>query len=240
MDGWWISDLLSNQNINGQVWVVSWAVWVIASICLHELAHGWTAIKLGDDTPIVTGHMTWNPIVHMGPFSLIVFLFIGIAWGLMPINPSRMRGKHAESIVALAGPLMNLLLAIIAVVILVLWVPLSQGELIASVTIPDPLSTNMRTFLYLGAMLNIVLMIFNLLPIPPLDGGRIAMDLVPAYGRMIMSETGRWVLLGAFVLLFMFAGGLLFGVAILSVEAFSQGFWAIFFPNMDIPTRLFP
>ena len=240
MDGWWISDLLSNQNINGQVWVVSWAVWVIGSICLHELAHGWTAIKLGDDTPIVTGHMTWNPIVHMGSFSLIVFLFIGIAWGMMPINPSRMRGKHAESIVSLAGPLMNLLLAIIAVMILVLWVPLSQGELIASVTIPEPLATNMRTFLYLGAMLNIVLMIFNLLPIPPLDGGRIAMNLVPAYGRMIMSETGRWVMLGAFVLLFMFAGGLLFGVAILSVEAFSQGFWAIFFPNMDIPTRLFP
>lgn len=240
MDGWWISDLLSNQNINGQVWVVSWVVWVIGSICLHELAHGWTAIKLGDDTPIITGHMTWNPIVHMGPFSLIVFLFIGIAWGMMPINPSRMRGKYAESIVALAGPLMNLLLAIIAMVILVFWVPLSQGELIASVTIPEPLATNMRTFLYLGAMLNIVLMIFNLLPIPPLDGGRIAMDLVPAYGRMIMSETGRWVMLGAFVLLFMFAGGLLFGVAILSVEAFSQGVWAIFFPNMDIPTRLFP
>src|SRR6056297_3003392 len=99
MDGWWISDLLSNQSINGQVWVVSWAVWVILSICLHELAHGWTAIRLGDDTPVVTGHMTWNPIVHMGAFSLFVFAFIGIAWGQMPINPSKLRGRYAESVV---------------------------------------------------------------------------------------------------------------------------------------------
>ena len=240
MGGWWISDLLSDQSINGQVYVVSWAVWVILSICLHELSHGWAAIKLGDDTPIVTGHMTWNPLVHMGTFSIIIFVVIGIAWGLMPINPSKLRGKYAESIVALAGPMMNLALAMLALILLVLWVPLTQGELISSITIAKPLSTNMQTFLALGAMLNIVLMVFNLLPIPPLDGGRIALNLIPSYRRMIASETGRWVMLGAFVLIFMFAGGLLFAIGMLGVELVSSGIWAIFFPNMDAPSNFFP
>ncbi len=240
MGGWWIADLLSSQSIDGRVWVVSWTVWVVLSICLHELAHGWTAIRLGDDTPILTGHMTWNPMVHMGPTSLIVFLFIGIAWGAMPVNPSRMRGRYAESVVALAGPLMNLALAILAVILLVLWVPLTQGELISSVTVSEPLATNLRTFLYLGAMLNIVLMLFNLLPVPPLDGGRVAMDMIPAYGRMLMSENGRWVVLGIFVLFFLFAGNLLFALSMFSVEVFSQGVWAVLFPGMDAPTGLMP
>jgi Zn-dependent protease len=233
MGGWWISSLLENPDINGKVWVVSWAVWVILSICLHELAHGWTAIKLGDDTPIVSGHMTWNPIVHMGMFSLIVFFVVGIAWGAMPVNPSRLRGKHADSVVSIAGPMMNLALAIVALILLVLWVPLAQGQLIGSITVSDPLATNLQTFLYLGAMLNIVLMLFNLLPIHPLDGGRIAYDFIPAYRRLVHSDTGRWILLGIFILIFLKAGIVLFGSAFLVVEAFSTGVWAIFFPDMD-------
>ncbi|MCA9276583.1 MAG: site-2 protease family protein [Phycisphaerales bacterium] len=240
MGGWWISDLLNDPNINGKVWVVSWAVWVILSICLHELAHGWTAVRLGDDTPILSGHMTWNPIVHMGPFPLIMFLLIGIAWGAMPVNPSRLRGKHGDTIVTIAGPAMNLLLAILATLLLILWVPLAQGQLISSVTVSNPLAANMQTFLALGAMLNVVLMIFNLLPIPPLDGGRIAVNFIPPYRRMLQSETGRWVLLGAFVLIFMYAGGIMFGIGMLSVDLVSQGVWAAFFPNMDAPVSLLP
>ena len=240
MGGWWIADLMSNQSIDGRVWVVSWTVWVVLSICLHELSHGWTAIKLGDDTPIITGHMTWNPLVHMGMTSMLVFLFIGIAWGMMPVNPSKLRGKHADSIVAIAGPLMNLVLSIVVLILLVLWVPLTQGQLIGSVTISEPLATNMRTFLYLGAMLNIVLMLFNLLPVPPLDGGRIATDLIPAYRRLLYSENGRWVILGIFIIFFIFMGDILLSVSMYSVESFSQGMWSVFFPNMDAPKGLIP
>ncbi|MEX0876772.1 MAG: site-2 protease family protein [Phycisphaerales bacterium] len=231
--GWWITDLLNDPNINGRVWVVSWIVWVIGSICLHELAHGWTAIKLGDDTPIATGHMTWNPMVHMGMHSLLIFIFIGIAWGMMPINPSRLRGRYAESVVSVAGPLMNLALAVLSLVSLILWVPLAQGQLIGSVTISHPLSENMRTFLHLGAMLNIVLMLFNLLPIPPLDGGRIAMDIFPRYRLAMESESARWMVLGLFVLLFVFGGSLMFIFASLSVEGISDAAWSLFFPNLD-------
>jgi len=230
--GWWISSLLNDPSINGQVWVVSWAVWVVFSICLHELAHGWTAIKLGDDTPRLAGHMTWNPMVHMGPYSLLIFVFIGIAWGAMPVNPSRLRGKYADAIVALAGPLTNLALATIALTGLILWVPLCNGNLISSVTIPHPLSTNMETFLHLGAMLNIVLMLFNLLPVPPLDGGRILMDVIPSYRRLMLSDNGRWVALGVFIVFFIFVSPWIFIASIAIMGTISEFAWAILFPNM--------
>ena len=230
--GWWITSLLNDPSINGQVWVVSWAVWVVLSICLHELAHGWTAIKLGDDTPRLAGHMTWNPMVHMGPYSLLMFIFIGIAWGAMPVNPSKLKGRYGDAIVSLAGPLMNLILAALALIALIIWKPLCQGQIIGSVTIPHPLSINMNTFLHLGAMLNIVLMLFNLLPVPPLDGGRILMDLLPRYRRIIESENGRWLALGVFIIFFIFMSSLIFVLADAAISGITELFWGIFFPNM--------
>jgi len=202
MGGWWISDIWS--DVNGPVLVVSWLVWVVFSICLHELAHGWTAVKLGDDTPIHSGHMTWNPMVHMGPYSFAALLLVGIAWGAMPVDPSRLRGKHADTIVTLAGPLMNLALGIIALTALVFWVPLAEGRIISSFTVQDPLKTNLLIFLRAGAFLNFVLMLFNLLPTPPLDGGRILMNLWAPYRRMMHSENGQWIGLGIFIFFFIF------------------------------------
>lgn len=241
MGGWWISDLLQDPTINGQVWVVSWIVWVILSICLHELAHGWAAIRLGDDTPIHSGHMTWNPMVHMGPFSLIMFLVIGIAWGAMPINPSKLRGRYAESLVAIAGPVMNIILAFVATIGLIIWVPLCQGQISSGITIAEPLATNMRSFLAVGAMLNILLFVFNMLPLPPLDGSRILMNLSPAYTRMVISENGRWILLGGFVIVFVFMGAILFGLSKFIVLGFAEFVWAIFFSGTETPgPELFP
>jgi len=104
--------------------------------------------------------------------------------------------------------------------------------LFSSVTIPFPLSQNLETFLLLGVMLNIVLMLFNLLPIPPLDGGRILMDMVPAYRRMMQSDNGRWIALGIFVIFFVFVSPYLFLIAITLTTGIAQIFWAIFFPNM--------
>src|SRR3954447_26147620 len=94
---------------------------VVVSISLHELAHGIVAIWLGDRTPIETGHMTLNPAVHLGPISLICLLLAGIAWGSMPVTPSRLRGRYGDALVAAAGPIMNLLLGAIALVALGLW-----------------------------------------------------------------------------------------------------------------------
>ena len=150
----------------------------------------------------------------------------------MPVNPSRLRGKYADATVALAGPLTNLLLAAIALIALTLWVPLCEGQLISSVSIAHPLSTNLETFFHLGAMLNIVLMLFNLLPVPPLDGGRILMDVVPPYRRMMSSENGRWIGLGIFIIFFIFVSPWIFVFAIGTIGGLTELFWAIFFPKM--------
>src|SRR5690242_8274392 len=94
---------------------------VVVSICLHELCHGIVAIWCGDRTPIERGHMTLNPAVHMGVFSVICLLLAGIAWGSMPINPRRMRGKYAPALVSAAGPACNILLSVLALLSVGLW-----------------------------------------------------------------------------------------------------------------------
>ncbi|MEZ6242815.1 MAG: site-2 protease family protein [Phycisphaerales bacterium] len=206
MSSWWVHDL---WNSNPAL-LVSWVVWVIGSIVLHELAHGWAAIRFGDRTPIETGHMTWNPVVHMGPMSLIFFAIVGIAWGAMPVNPSRMRGRHADALVALAGPAMNLLLAIGAVVLGMLWMGVAGGRWIPNVQADRTIYANFLLFFRAGAWLNTVLMLFNLVPVPPLDGGRIAAHYSRRYRELFASENGQWLGLGLFLLLFFFGADYIF------------------------------
>jgi Zn-dependent protease len=171
---------------------------------LHELAHGWAAIRCGDDTPIHTGHMTWNPLVHMGHFSLIMFALVGIAWGLMPINPNNFRGRFDNAIVAAAGPLMNLSLAVVGLLFYVVVRGWGGGAWFSGVVWSDPLYSNLVIFFWLGIMLNVVLMLFNLIPVPPLDGWRILSDVVPAYGRLWMSERSQMIALLVVLAIFVF------------------------------------
>jgi Zn-dependent protease len=202
MLGWWVADAWE-QN---PVFLVSWVVWVIGSIVLHELAHGWTAIRCGDRTPILTGHMTWNPLVHMGQMSLIMFAVVGIAWGAMPVNPANFRGRYDDAKVALAGPMMNLLLFALSLCGAV-------AAVIFSRQLGDPLGPNLRVFAVSGAFLNLALMIFNLIPAPPLDGYRIIADLVPAYRRMWEGPNAALIATGAFIAIFWFGGPWAFDVS---------------------------
>ncbi|HRP62500.1 MAG TPA: site-2 protease family protein [Phycisphaerales bacterium] len=167
MGQWWIHSLVQS----GQVpLLLSWVFWVIFSICLHELAHGWAAIRQGDNTPRELGHMTMNPLVHMGPISLLMFALIGIAWGLMPTNPARYRsGRLGRFYVAIAGPAMNIGLALISLTLGAFWSKYGpQGTDFAN---------NVETFFFIGGMLNIVLAGFNMLPVPPLDGSQVLSGL---------------------------------------------------------------
>ena len=204
MSGWWVSELLSAPN--GNVLVVSWVFWVLLSICLHELAHGWAAIRLGDRTPIETGHMTWSPLVHMGVPSLVAFALLGIAWGMMPVDPSRMRGRHSGALVAVAGPLMNLALFLLCITAGALWLTYANAGM-------GVFHDNLAAFFRIGAMLNIVLMLFNLLPVPPLDGSRILADFIPAYRRLMSTEKGAILSFGLFMLVFFFGGRAIFPLA---------------------------
>jgi Zn-dependent protease len=199
---WWVADAWQQ----GPVVLVSWVVWVIGSIVLHELAHGWTAIRLGDRTPIETGHMTWNPLVHMGQMSLLMFALVGIAWGAMPVDRYRLRGRYGDAIVSFAGPAMNLLLFGIALMAAAV-VAMNLRRL------GDPLGDNLFQFFITGAYLNLALMIFNLLPVPPLDGSRILADLYPPFARLWSGQNAAVVSMIAFVAVFFFAGRVVFGFA---------------------------
>ena len=218
---WWLADLWSSSP----VFAISWIFWVIFSICCHELGHGYAAIHKGDDTPIVSGHMTWNPIVHMGMFSLIMLLVAGISWGAMPVNPNRLRGRHADAYVAAAGPAVNLGLFAICAVLSIIWLVIPRF-------VGDEPWNNIRIFLYCGCALNIVLMLLNLIPVPPLDGSRIVASYANAYREFVYSENGAVVSLIGFVLLFSVFGKYVsrvgFGVADLVVHG-GAGLLAPFF-----------
>lgn len=160
---WWVHSL---YEAGQTTLLIAWIFWVIFSICLHELAHGWAALWQGDQTPRRLGHMTMNPLVHMGPWSLLVFAIIGIAWGLMPVNPSNFRDRRMGRVyVAAAGPAMNLAIAFVMLIATALWSRFGTGGL--------DMQNDVTIILYTGVWLNIILALFNLMPIPPLDGSQI-------------------------------------------------------------------
>lgn len=201
---WWFGEF---WQIN-PVFAGSWALWVIVSITLHELAHGWTAMRCGDDVPLRSGHMTWNPFVHIPfPWAWIMFGAFGITWGLMPVQPANFRGRYDDAKVAFAGPAMNLLLCVVCVVLDVLWLTYMTST-------GDPYHKNVHTILWCGAMINLMLFVFNLIPIPPLDGSRILSDFVPAFRRVWEGPQGGIIGLVAFLALFWFGGKYVFGAAI--------------------------
>lgn len=216
---WWVTNVLNSPG--GATLLAAWVIWVIVSITLHELAHGWAAISRGDMTPIHSGHMTWNPLVHMGGASLLVFALTGIAWGLMPIDPTRMRGRHAEAWVALAGPLMNVALALVCIlgtVISILIVGFPKG----SAAPGNGVAEGLDIFFRVGCSLNIALALFNLLPAPPLDGSRIVANFSRRYADLISSQGGQFLSVILFMVAFFFAGRIIFGIG-LTVWAFSSG-----------------
>lgn len=179
MDGWWVATFLSMPD--GQAWLMAWVIWVVVAITLHELAHGWMALRLGDPTPEVTGHMTFNPLVHMGLFGTAMLVLTGCAIGSMPVDPTRLRGRHAESLVALAGPAVNLALFVLCVIGLAAaarWAPATATW------------ERVGLFLLVGGGINAMLVLFNLLPIYPLDGGRVATCYIPAYRRLVEGPNG--------------------------------------------------
>ena len=195
MSGWWIADLWNQGQV---VQLASWIFWVIVSICLHELGHGWAAIWEGDDTPRRTGHMTINPMVHMGGYSIIAFLLLGFAWGLMPVNPGNFRHRRwGDAIVAVAGPAVNLVLAFILLTI---------AGVVSATTLGTEVKPEwaLRTFefCYTGGWLNLVLLALNLLPIPPLDGSRILATVSNPYRRILNHPNAGMFGLAFFVIVF--------------------------------------
>lgn len=198
---WWVADYIDQPVILG-----SWIFWVVISITLHELGHGYVAMRCGDDVPLRTGHMTLNPFVHIPRMAWIMFALFGFTWGLMPVNPSNFRGRYDEAKVAFAGPAVNLMLFGVCVCAAVLWRVYAGG-------VPDPVGPNMAMFLYIGGVMNAMGFLFNLVPIPPLDGSRILADFFPGYRRIWHTEQAAFIGLIAFGVLFFYGAGMIWGVA---------------------------
>ncbi len=168
---------------------------VVISITLHELAHGWAAIRLGDQTPLRSGHMTGNPLVHMGPFSIAALMIVGIAWGQMPIDPTRLKGRYAEAWVAFAGPAMNFMLSFAALTGLGLWLRFA-------VITGNQVQENGMNFLWAFGGINAVLGVFNLFPVPPLDGSHIMANLNRKYAMFIGDPAHQGMMILAFIFFF--------------------------------------
>jgi Zn-dependent protease len=161
---------------------------VIMSICLHELGHGFAALSQGDDTPRKTGHLTLNPLVHMGLPSIIFLCLAGISWGAMPVNVSKFRHpKWSNILVSAAGPMTNLILGLIFLI------------MIRLIDIYDSTRLISLDFLYMAAIINLRLCLFNLVPLPPLDGFHIYSEFFPNLRRFAGTEYARF----AFMLLFL-------------------------------------
>ncbi|MBR4682245.1 MAG: site-2 protease family protein [Elusimicrobiaceae bacterium] len=171
------------------------------SIILHEFAHGYVAYRLGDDTAYYAGRLTLNPLRHVDPVGTIGVPLLCYVMGLplfgwakpVPVNPLRLPSPRKDmGKVALAGPVINLILAVLFALLLKA-VLLGQGFLGAEVV------KSALVFLQYGILVNVMLAVFNLLPIVPLDGGRIVTALLPvraalAYDRFF-SRWGMWLVI---------------------------------------------
>ncbi|QYU66882.1 site-2 protease family protein [Leptolyngbya sp. 15MV] len=182
---WWVTEFWERDP----VLLVAIVFWVIWSIVLHELGHGWAALWAGDDTPRSTGHMTLNPLVHMGLPALLLFALLGVTWGSMPVNPSKFRRSIHEVVVLAAGPAMNLLLFGLCAVAAGFWIAVANG-VIGGAHVGEPLKGGVYRFLWMGAQLNVVLCLLNLMPLPVLDGGRMLSYVVPPIGRVFRTNGG--------------------------------------------------
>jgi Zn-dependent protease len=189
-----------------------YVVIIVISIVLHELAHGFAALSQGDDTPETAGHITLNPVVHMGIPSLIMLMFVGMSWGQMPVNPSNFRHKWSDAFVAAAGPLSNLAIAFIACAIIA----------IAKTRDIPALSPE---FFGMMAFINVFLFLFNLLPVPPLDGFTVISDLFPSLKPVRNSQVGLFMLIVLFTVPVIGQG--LAALSGLTVRFVTQSFMAL-------------
>lgn len=172
---------------------------LIIAITIHEAMHAFTAHWLGDPTAADEGRITLNPLAHIDLFATILLPVILITFGLPPIlaakpvpfNPDRVKfDEFGAALVGLAGPLTNLLLAI-----------LSAGLL--NVLSPD-YGTLLRDGLLVFMELNVALFVFNMLPIPPLDGSRVLYAVAPEPLQRVMLQIEQFGLVGIVLILFLF------------------------------------
>ena len=144
---------------------------LIIALSLHEYAHARVAVAMGDFTPRMMGRLTLNPAAHIDPIGLIMLLIARFGWAKpVVINPSNFRGpKKGEILVALAGPAMNFFIAFVAMAFIVFY----------TLAFRTQMSVGLHEVVWLIVLYNINFGIFNLIPLPPLDGSKVLMQVLP-------------------------------------------------------------
>jgi Zn-dependent protease len=167
---------------------------LVVAFTAHELAHAWTAEFFGDDTPRMNGRLTLNPLAHLDPIGSLLLLVAGFGWAKpVPINPYVLNRRSPLAVmwVSLAGPMSNFLMAILGAIPLRFnWVHFTGLTQTGFPTLYE--------LLYYFVFINLILMLFNLIPIAPLDGSKIAVSVLPeSWGRAVeqFSSYGPIVLL---------------------------------------------
>lgn len=177
---------------------------IVISAVVHEYSHGFTAYYLGDPTAKNEGRLTLNPLVHMDLFGTVILpLFLLLTGGIfigyakpVPYNPNNLRDKKYGSLkVAIAGPLSNLFIALA----LGLFLRFFSGSILASGIVP-PIFLSL---IALVVIINIALVLFNMIPFPPLDGSKVFFDLFPRYWQRVMDMGFMGLILALLVAFFL-------------------------------------
>lgn len=202
---------------------IVWTAALLVAITVHEFAHAWMADRLGDPTPRLQGRLTLNPLAHLDPLGTLMLILVRFGWGKpVQFDPYNLENpKRDSALISFAGPFSNLALASIFSLILKLSSFSSGSYLLLSRLIPP--------FIFL----NVVLAVFNLLPIHPLDGGKILIGLLPSSNAhkvdIFLKKYGIFIL---FILIFPIWGGVSPVFAILSPVI--NFFLSIYLPGRSI------
>ncbi len=202
--------------------LISRIIVLLIAFTVHEFAHAWTANLFGDDTPRLNGRLTLNPLAHLDIMGSLLLIVAGFGWAKpVPINPYALSRRSPAAVmwVSLAGPLSNLLMAILAAL------PLRFG-LVPVIYNPTSFFPSLSTFLMDFLYINLALLLFNLIPIAPLDGEKIAAYFFPPRWSRVLDTIRPY---GPLLLLVVVFGGNLVGFNILG---------AIMGPPLNALTKL--
>ena len=166
---------------------------LVVSLTFHEAAHAWTANRLGDPTAKLLGRLTLNPLAHIDWIGTVLFPIVAMYSGLpligwakpVPVNGANLRAPRRDfAIVAAAGPISNLILAtgFALIRIVVVGTASTASEFVYILTV----------FLFIGVTTNVLLALFNMIPVPPLDGGNVAMGVLPAPLARVFAQIRPW------------------------------------------------